>query len=187
MIFTGRHLGFFRIRHIGMTQYLYKCKYRCRHQNYDSMSIRSTNIAQMRFSWRLLKKNGRNPYHVPRLTTLTTVPGSPWSKSRVVVVHGDQFWPMGHLCQLLIEILLKIKFAEVKMTAILNFAWILLQVILKPFPIDLSPWKPPYWTFWSSKLANWFKTECVCRMYTNVVWQRPIGCAGCHVVSPLMS
>ena len=38
----------------------------CRHQNYDSMTIRTRDIVQIRFSLRqAILKNGQNPYHVP--------------------------------------------------------------------------------------------------------------------------
>ena len=121
------------------------------------MSIRSINIAQIRFSWRPFKNKWLKPISrtkiIPR-NIVNNIARKPLIQIRVVGVHGDQFWPMGYLCQLLIKIWIKIEFAEVKMAPILNFAWSLLQVILKPFPIDPAPWKIPYWTFWSSKLAN---------------------------------
>ena len=92
MIFTSRHLGFFRIRHIGMTQYLYKWfrsifsswKYRCRHQNYDSMSIRSRNIAQIRFSW------WPKPISCTKVDNANNIPRKPLIQ---IKSGGGAWWP----------------------------------------------------------------------------------------------
>ena len=100
MIFTSRHLEFFRIRHIGMTQYFSKwfhssfCpwKHRCRHQNYDSMSFRSGNIAQIRFSWHLKKW----PKPISRLKVILRNIANNIPKNLLIKMHsgGGAWWPI---------------------------------------------------------------------------------------------
>ena len=59
LIFAGGHLGLFQIRYIGMTQYVYAFVQFSDLENigvdpkiFDSMSIRTGDIFQIRFSWR---------------------------------------------------------------------------------------------------------------------------------------
>ena len=112
MIFTNQ---FFRICHIGMTQYFLGGF----NQFFDPENILHTKIILDTKSMilchleveRLPKldfyggylKNGLNPYGASKLflvTSLLTFPGSSSSKWKVLGMHGDQFWPMDYLCQL---------------------------------------------------------------------------------------